>query len=938
MPEYLSPGVYVEETSYRAKPIQGVSTSTAGFVGACAKGVEGKATLVTSLGQFRRRFGELISPVENHGDYLGHAVKAFFDNGGSRVYIVRALADDAAWSRETLRQGTVLRLADGVTVRGPTDVIPLNTLRTVEDGTVLRLHQRPAVGAAFVAGRTFTVASYDAGLNRVTVTPADALLDGETLDPDHSYFTVEGSPALAEGALFEARHRGVDGDGISIHVRPNDQPPVALTVADVSRARPVLDTPAGPIADGTTTLTISSAGLRRMRVGDQIAVGTAEALTIQAIAPATVDWATVSAAPGANHSAGGGTISLVSRGGNALPASLELATIPGGALDLTGGPAGSEAAFPHDAAAALEVGDVVRFETGLDIDDVTITAIQLAQDVAPGAHVTLDAATPVTPAQNDAAVTVRLFGTSDARSDHARLVATDVSGLQAPFRPGSAERVAISNGTNTESADVLLVDASTNSIIVARAAVPGAGEFSNAVNVANWTTVQSLQVAASGSDTVAVASTGSFYPGAIVELDTGAAKHELVVGSVDASARTVTFTSPLPLAPGDVIDIDPDPAARATYLRTVEIDIQILERGVLKETFSRLTWNPDTTAEAYNRNYIERLNDPEMGSSLVRVSPPTAPGAAMADQPTTQWGSPQALQGGSNGSPLSPVDLIGRDDGPGMRTGIQALAERDDISIVAVPGVVHEAVHAALITHCERDKYRIAVLDGPQNTPLVSELQAYRNNFDTKYGAMYAPWLMALDLSSGRTIPLPPSGFVCGIYARSDNTTGVWKAPANEVVRNITDVEIPFTKGEQDVLNPIGVNLIRDLTPRSIRVWGARTMTSDPEWTYVNVRRLFIFLEHSIDIGTQWVVFEPNSNALWARVTETIVAFLTGVWKQGALMGTKPEEAFFVTCDRSTMTQDDIDNGRLICEIGIAPVKPAEFVIFRIGQFTASAT
>ena len=166
----------------------------------------------------------------------------------------------------------------------------------------------------------------------------------------------------------------------------------------------------------------------------------------------------------------------------------------------------------------------------------------------------------------------------------------------------------------------------------------------------------------------------------------------------------------------------------------------------------------------------------------------------------------------------------------------------------------------------------------------------------------------------------------------------MWKAPANEVVRNITDVEIPFTKGEQDVLNPIGVNLIRDLTPRSIRVWGARTMTSDQEWKYVNVRRLFIFLEHSIDIGTQWVVFEPNSEALWARVTETIVAFLTGVWKQGALMGTKPDEAFFVTCDRSTMTQDDIDNGRLICEIGVAPVNPAEFVIFRIGQFTASAT
>jgi phage tail sheath protein FI len=266
------------------------------------------------------------------------------------------------------------------------------------------------------------------------------------------------------------------------------------------------------------------------------------------------------------------------------------------------------------------------------------------------------------------------------------------------------------------------------------------------------------------------------------------------------------------------------------------------------------------------------------------------------------------------------------------------LSERDNISIVAVPGVVSEAVQGALISHCERNKYRIAVLDGPRNTPLVSDLQRHRNNFDSKYAALYAPWLMSLDLRNGSTITVPPSGHVAGIYARSDNTIGVHKAPANEVVRNILDVEIPFSTGEQDVLNPAGINLIRDLTPRGIRVWGARTITSDQEWKYVNVRRLFIFLEHSIDIGTQWVVFEGNSEDLWARVTATITAFLTGVWKSGALMGTKPEEAFFVTCDRSTMTQDDIDNGRLICEIGVAPVMPAEFVIFRIGQFTASAT
>ncbi|MGB4827035.1 MAG: phage tail sheath C-terminal domain-containing protein, partial [Paracoccaceae bacterium] len=183
----------------------------------------------------------------------------------------------------------------------------------------------------------------------------------------------------------------------------------------------------------------------------------------------------------------------------------------------------------------------------------------------------------------------------------------------------------------------------------------------------------------------------------------------------------------------------------------------------------------------------------------------------------------------------------------------------------------------------------------------------------------------------------PPSGYAMGIYARSDNTVGVHKAPANEVVRNITEVALPFTAAEQDVLNPVGVNLIRDLTPRGIRLWGARTISSDQEWKYVNFRRLFIYIEHSIDLGTQWVVFEPNNEALWAKVVETITPFLIGVWKSGALLGTKPEDAFFVHCDRSTMSQDDLDNGRLICDIGLAPVAPAEFVIFKIGQFTASS-
>jgi phage tail sheath protein FI len=179
---------------------------------------------------------------------------------------------------------------------------------------------------------------------------------------------------------------------------------------------------------------------------------------------------------------------------------------------------------------------------------------------------------------------------------------------------------------------------------------------------------------------------------------------------------------------------------------------------------------------------------------------------------------------------------------------------------------------------------------------------------------------------------------MAGIYARSDIERGVHKAPANETVRGILRFSRNVTKGEQDVLNPEGINAFRYFEGRGLRIWGARTISSDPEWIYLNVRRLFIFLEHSIDRGTQWAVFEPNNEELWLKVRLTIESFLTDVWRTGALMGTRPEEAFFVRCDRTTMSQGDLDNGRLVVLIGVAPTKPAEFVIFRIGQWTADAS
>ena len=277
------------------------------------------------------------------------------------------------------------------------------------------------------------------------------------------------------------------------------------------------------------------------------------------------------------------------------------------------------------------------------------------------------------------------------------------------------------------------------------------------------------------------------------------------------------------------------------------------------------------------------------------------------------------------------------------KTGLLALEDIDDVSIVAAPGSTHgysanqDAVHAivnSLITHAHKMRYRIAVVDSGDGMT-VADVREMRAQFDTTYAAFYYPWVRILDPITNQPNDMPPSGFVAGIYARNDIERAVYKAPANEVVNLAIGFERPLNKAQQEVLNPEGINAFRFFEGRGYRLWGARTMSSDQEWKYVNLRRYFIFLEHSIDRGTQWAVFEPNGELLWANVRRTIEDFLFDQWQNGALLGDKPEKAYFVRCDRSTMTQNDLDNGRLVCLIGVAPLRPAEFVIFRIGQWTA---
>ncbi len=312
-------------------------------------------------------------------------------------------------------------------------------------------------------------------------------------------------------------------------------------------------------------------------------------------------------------------------------------------------------------------------------------------------------------------------------------------------------------------------------------------------------------------------------------------------------------------------------------------------------------------------------------------------------------GESSAVFGDDSVALMDDAMYLGMDDRePANRTGIYALKNALDVSLIAAPGQVTPAVQQALIDQCEDLRYRFAVLDahGPADDT-IDDITAQRQQFDTKYAAFYHPWLTIPDpfptnLASIAQYPIPPSGHILGIYARTDDQRGVHKAPANEVVAGMTGLTRYLNQYEQDVLNayPVNIDVIRDfrVNNRGIRVWGARVITSDTDWKYVNVRRLMIFIEESLDRGLQWVVFEPNDEKLWARVRRSVSNFLTTVWRNGALEGDTKDQAFYVKCDRTTMTQDDIDNGRLICVVGVAPVKPAEFVIIRIGLWTADAS
>jgi phage tail sheath protein FI len=299
-------------------------------------------------------------------------------------------------------------------------------------------------------------------------------------------------------------------------------------------------------------------------------------------------------------------------------------------------------------------------------------------------------------------------------------------------------------------------------------------------------------------------------------------------------------------------------------------------------------------------------------------------------------------------SSVSAADYVGDSSD---RTGFGGLEAIDEVTMLCVPDLAaayeqgmldmegFKAVQLAMIAHCELMSDRVAILDPPPglNAQKIKDWRMDTAGYDSKYAALYWPRLKVMDPVLGKAVFVPPSGHIAGVWARNDDTRGVHKAPANEVIRGAISLELNITKIEHDLLNPIAVNCIRSFPGQGIRVWGARTLSSDPEWRYLNVRRLFNFVEESILAGTNWVVFEPNDPKLWDSVRRTVTMFLRRVWRSGALFGRTPAEAFFVKCDEENNPPENRDAGILTVEIGIAPVKPAEFVVFRISQFSGGA-
>ncbi|NCO86101.1 MAG: phage tail sheath protein [Rhodobacterales bacterium] len=596
----------------------------------------------------------------------------------------------------------------------------------------------------------------------------------------------------------------------------------------------------------------------------------------------------------------------------------------------------------------VDVRYVTRFTTTIRLIDAARTAVTLASafGVTAGARIAIAGAsyTVISVLAGDVVVLDRALPTVAAQTAASAAAVAASAAADTAAADAAAVAVAARAAADGDPADLALQDAAADAEEAADLAAAAAATALTPAVAAARALAAATTAATVAEDAAVLAETAATAAEAAAVADPAdAARADAATTARTAAttARAAATAAAVALAAA-AEDVGAPDAGSTVTSAGFDLIVQRMNAGTAIETEIFTNLSLDANSPNYAPTLIGScaaggLSPSANGDSLmVRLFVPvgTAAGARPAVAITP-------LAGGSTGT-LSAQTYIGTaSDDPSERRGINALANEPGISLVAVPGQADVTVQNALIEHCNAQVYRFAVLDTPVGARMA-DARAHRGNFDSTRAALYYPWLEMADPfgAKGDVHLVPPSGHMIGIYARTDNARGVWKTPANEVVNGVTGFEVAINKAEQDILNPVHVNCMRDFraAQRGMRIWGGRTLSSDAEWKYIAVRRTFLFIEQSLDAGLQYAVFEPNGKALWDTVRQSISGFLDSIWRQGGLAGATREEAFFVNVGYGvTMEQADLDNGMLIVEVGIAPLFPAEFVIIKISQKTLEA-
>lgn len=868
MAEYLHPGVFVEEVSSGVRPIEGVGTSTAAFIGVTAKGVPNKATFITSWSQFVRAFGDLIP-----SSYLPYAVSQFFNNGGKRCYVVRAL-------------NVVSSIAAGRDLADRETAAPRNTLRITAKGagswgngllvTVQNATNNPTAEFKLVIAQddpTNVVELFDS----LSMDPTSADYVETAINDISDYITVKDLGASE-----------IVGFAQKVSTNPLTDPvPFAGGGETLT-----LETP-----DGTVNTVTFTGNVPRATVLTQLNTAWA-AFNVSASLDAT------------NH--------LVVKSSSA---GFDKYFILGGAATAVGRPLVGLAGFAAGTGEAI--GATVKSAAQATFDTTggnNLLNISVHGDAIP--VITL------TPSATHTATTLA--------SEINTALASTANGLLAVSTQGN--RVVIST-VNKGASDSTLALSGTAAAQL---------QFLNLDRTAATTTGQGRSEAAfvQGAPGPFALADGSNFT---ITLNNGTLTNPNVVVTVPLGAANIAN-----LAQATAAEI-----AAAINAASANAILQLPPNTVTPQgTIATVVANRVVITQPRKGNFYTLQVADGLKSPNIRLKFDTSrnPGYAEGDEasPYLRPASnidglgviqPWQLTGGDDGPAVTDTDYIGSAD---LKTGLHGLDDVTDVNFVAIPGIASPGVVSQAVGYCGIRRDCVFIADSPgkttKDTPItdpahVADFLSNKITTKTSYGAFYYPWMLVSDpVGAGKnpTRYVPPSGFVAGMYARIDNTRGVWKAPAGTEANVIgpLDLEYSVTDSEQDILNPIGVNCIRHFPASGIIIWGARTMgtLSDPEWRYIPVRRYAIYLEQSIYRGTQWAVFEPNDQRLWAALTANISDFMMGEFRQGALAGTTPQQAFAVKCDADLNPASEVNAGRVNMEVKFAPLKPAEFVIIRISQ------